>query len=440
MPRRKKEDQPQEEIKTIKTPSLVEGTKDVLPADQKYWSFVEKELFSIINDYSFTRLDTPILEKYELFNHTLFKQSGLLEKESFNFVDRGQKLIMRPEIATAVARAFASHNMVNQTMPIKAYTWGPVFRQGKIESQKLRQFMQVSFEILGDSSPAIDAELIIVANAMIKNLGIESEVKLNSVGCATCRPEYKKALTGYLKSKRSGVCADCRKYVTRDPLKFLNCASNKCGQLYEDAPQMVDWLCDDCRNHLFKVLEYLDELKVSYHLDATLTRTFDYHTQTVFEIFPAGDEEDKVSLVGGGRYNYLVQMVGGPETPAVGFSLGIDRLVNQVKRAKVELPKPKGPDVFLAQISDQARQNAFAVFESLRKENFTVKANLSKASLKAQLDIANKLGAKLVLILGQKEVVEGTIILRDVESGIQEVINRDKAIKEIKKRLKEKQD
>ena len=267
MPRRKKEDQPQEEIKKIKTPPLVEGMKDNLPAEQKYLNFVEKEMQSVIDDYSFTRLDTPIVEKYELFNHTLFKQSGVLDKESFNFIDKGQKLILRPETTSSVARAFISHNMVNHTMPIKIFNWGPVFRQGKVEANKLRQFTQISLEILGEKSAPIDAELIIIGCSFLNNLGIPVEVRLNSMGCVSCRPEYAKALSGYLKSKRTAVCAECRKHVTRDPLKFLSCQNNKCVQLRDDAPQMVDWLCDECRDHLFRVLEYLDELKISYRLD-----------------------------------------------------------------------------------------------------------------------------------------------------------------------------
>ena len=439
MPRRKKEEQPQEEIKKIKTPSLVEGMRDFLPADQKYINFVEKELQSVVDDYSFTRLDTPVLEKYELFNHTLFKQGGILDKESFSFIDKGQKLILRPETTSSVARAFIAHNMINQIMPVKVFNWGPVFRQGKVEANKLRQFTQVSFEILGNKTAAIDAELIIIACSFLKRIGLNVEVRLNSMGCVSCRPEYSKALTGYLKSKRGAVCADCRKYVTRDPLKFLSCQNNKCKQVKDDAPQMVDWLCDECRDHLFRVLEYLDELKISYKLEADLFRAFDFYTKTVFEIYPITEEDEvKYSIAGGGRYDYLIPMLSGPAVPAAGFSLGLERVVNQLKAQKVEIPVVKQTVVYLAQLSEQARQKAFSYFEKLRNEDFVVKANFSKRSLKEQLDMAKKQNAKFVLILGQKEVNENTIILRDMESGIQEVLNADKAIKEINKRLRER--
>jgi histidyl-tRNA synthetase len=440
MPRRKKEEQPQEEIKKIKTPALVRGMKDILPSSEKHWSFIERACRRVIEDYSYKKMDTPVLEKFELFNHTLFKQNGVADKETFNFLDKGEKLVLRPEATSSIARAYVAHNMSNQIPPVKVYYWGPMFRQGKPEDNNYRQFTQVGFEIIGDSSAAIDAELIITAHYLLKNTLIETEVKLNSLGCVSCRPEYKKALTGFLKSKRTAVCADCRKTATRDPMKFLTCKNAKCVRLKEEMPQAVDWLCDDCRNHLFRVLEYLDELKISYRLDPFLLRTYDFYSKTVFEITTKVESEDEepVVLAGGGRYDNLIEMVGGEPTPAAGFSLGLERVVNQMKINRSEIPNPPSPDVFVAQLSEQARQKAFKYFEQLRHQGFSTRANFSKSSLKAQLEQAKKVGAKLVLIFGQKEVVEGTVLLRDLESGIQEVINQDKIVKEVKKRLREK--
>lgn len=440
MPRRKKEDQPQEEIKKIKTPPLVMGMKDVLPSDERYWSFMERALRRVIEDYSYKKIDTPVVEKFELFNHTLFKQSGLADKETFNFLDRGEKLALRPEATTSIARAFVDHNMGNHTLPLKVYYWGPMFRQGKVEDNNYRQFTQVGFEIIGDQNAAIDAELIITAHYLLKNTLLDTEVRLNSLGCVSCRPEYKKALTGFIKSKRAAVCADCRKVAVRDPLKFVACANNKCTKLKEEMPQTIDWLCDDCRNHLFRVLEYLDELKIAYKLDPFLLRTFDYYSKTVFEITtkPTDEKSEPVVLAGGGRYDYLIEMLGGDRMPAAGFALGLERVVNQMKAEKCEIPNPPAPDVFVAQLSEQARQKAFKYFEDIRHEGFSARANFSKSSLKAQLDQAKKVGAKLVLIFGQKEVVEGTVLLRDLDSGIQEVINHGKIVGEVKKRLREK--
>jgi len=418
---------------------MIDGTKDVMPSEAKYWDFLENQVRSAIHDYSFIRMRTPVVEKFELFNHTLFKQPGLADRELFTLIDKGLKVALRPEATSSVARAFVKHNMINQTMPIKTYCWGPMFRQGKVAPNKLRQFTQASFEIIGDGAPAIDAELIVVAYNLVHNLGLDVEVILNSLGCVVCRLEYSKSLSGYLKSKRAGICADCRKKTTKDPLKFLTCTNPKCLRLKEDAPQTVDWLCDECRNHLFRVLEYLDELKIPYRLDSSLVRTFDYYNKTVFELRSIEEgENESVAVAGGGRYDYLVEMVGGESTPAAGFAVGLERVINLLKTKKVEIPKPAGPDVFVTQIGEQARQQIYTFFEILRKEKFTVKGNFSKASLKAQLDIAIKLNAKFVLILGQKEVVENTILLRDLDSGIQEVFPRDRVIPEIKKRLREK--
>jgi len=436
MPRRKKEDQPKEQLKVIKTPSLVGGIKDILPADGKYWDYILGEINRVVRDHSFSKMSLPVIEKYELFNHTLFKHSGQIEKEVLSFVDRGEKLALRPDTTPGLARAFLEHNMINQKMPLKAYYWGPSFRWGKVEENKLRQFTQVGFEIIGDPSPAIDAELIIISHYLLKSFKIESEIKLNSLGCLVCRHEYNKTLSGFLKSKRSAVCMDCRKQAVKDPYRFFRCESNKCQHLREDAPQIIDWLCDSCRNHLFRVLEYLDELKIPYQLDPFLLRTYDYYSKTIFEIFTQDEKKQPLSIAGGGRWDYLIEMLGGPSVPAAGVSMGLERLINQMKVTRAEIPNPQAPDIFVAQLSELARKKAFAFFEQLRQEDLSVRANFSKSSLKEQLDQATKVGAKLILILGQKEVTEGTVILREVDSGIQEVVNFSKVIPEVKKRLK----
>ncbi len=437
MPRRKKESLPQEEIKKIKTPPLLDGFRDVLPNDDKYWDFVEESVWSAVRDYGFRRVITPVVEKYDLFAHTLFRHGSSAEKELMSFIDKGQKVVLRPETTASLARAYVMHNLTNQLFPVKLYAWGPMFRAGKTDENKLRQFQQVSFSIFGDPSPAIDAEIMIIAHALLRNVGLETEIRINSLGCNVCRLEYTKALSGYIKSKRTMVCQDCRKKAQKEPMKFLSCESIKCQKAREDAPQTIDWLCDDCRNHLFHVLEYLDELKIPYKLDSSLLRGYDYYNRTIFEMNILGEKGD-VPLCGGGRYDYLTEMIGGARTPGVGFSIGMERTINEIKKRKVELPQPERPDVFMAQISEQARKQVYAFYEELRKEKkLIVRANFSKGSLKAQLDIATKLKARLVLILGQKEVSEGTVILRDTESGIQEVINSSKAVKEIKKRLKE---
>ena len=439
MPRRKKSDEPAVQIKSIKTPQLVRGMKDLLPIDQKYWNFIRDHIRSIAEDYSYKRIDTPILENALLFSHAIGKQTDIVEKEMFSFVDKGgEKVVLRPENTAPVARAFIGHGMLNLPQPVKLYYIGQMFRHERPQAGRLRQFHQVGFEILGDSAPAIDAETILIASNFLQEMGIEITVQVNSIGDLESRETYRKALVNYYKNKRASLCMDCKKRLLKNPLRLLDCKNPKCARFKENAPQTVDFLSDDSRNHFFRTLEYLDELQIPYNLNPFLVRGLDYYNNTVFEIWEKDDEVGQSALGGGGRYDFLIEMLGGHETPACGFAIGIERVIATFKDKKIELPKKRVPDVFLAQIGEQARRRAMAFFEELRKSDLHVAANFSKAKLKSQLEIANKLGVKVVLILGQREIVDETILMRDMESGIQEVINFKKVIGEVKKKLGKK--
>jgi len=439
MPRRKKTAEPEIKIKSIKTPQTVRGMKDILPVNQKYWDFMRDHIKSIAEDYSYKRIETPILENSQLFTHTLGKQTDIVEKEMFSFVDKsGEKLVLRPENTAPVVRAYIEHGMFNQPQPVKLFYFGPMFRHERPQAGRQRQFHQVGFEILGDASPAIDAEIILIANNFLKEMGIEITVQINSIGDLESRAAYRKALQEYYKNKKATLCADCKKRLTKNTLRLLDCKNAKCVNLKENAPQTVDYLTETSRDHFFRTLEYLDELQISYNLNPFLVRGLDYYNNTVFELWEKDDETGKTALGGGGRYDYLVEMLGGRETPACGFALGLERVIATLRDKKIDLPKKKIPDVFLAQIGEQARKKAMAFFEQLRKSDLKVAANFSKQKLKSQLDLANKMGVKIVLILGQREIVDETILMRDMESGIQEVINFKKVIPEIKKTLGKK--
>jgi len=437
MPRRKKSDEPEIEIKSIKTPQLVRGMKDILPVDQKYWYFIRDQLRSFADDYSYKRIDTPILENTILFTHAIGKQTDVVEKEMFSFVDKGgDKIVLRPEGTAPVARAYIGHGMLNLPQPVKLYYIGPMFRHERPQAGRQRQFYQVGFEIIGDAAPAIDAEAILIATNFFREIGIDVNVQVNNIGCLSCREGFKRALLEYYKNKKAALCGDCKKRLMRNPLRVLDCKNPKCAKLKENAPQTVDHLCDDCRDHFFRTLEYLDEIEIPYNLNSFLVRGLDYYNRTVFEIWEKDDETGQNALGGGGRYDYLIEMLGGRETPACGFAIGIERAISTIKAKKIEIPEKPKPDVFLAQLGELARKRAMLFFEELRKSGLRVMANFSKASLKSQLELANKLGAKYVLILGQREVVDGTILMRDMESGIQEVVNFKKVIQEVKKKLK----
>jgi len=421
-----------------KSPQLLRGFKDILPADQPYWQFVKKTAESFANGYGFPQIDPPILEEAALFVRSIGKQTDIVEKEMFSFTDQGQGLVvLRPEFTASVVRAYINHGMINLPQPVKFYYFGPAFRRERPQSGRQRQFYQFGFEIIGDINPVIDAQVIGIVNNFFKQIGLSQiSIQINSIGCPDCRKAYIQELTNYYRSKRKMLCEDCKKRITKNPLRLLDCKKPSCQFVKTEAPQIVDWLDDECKEHFMKVVEYLDELNISYKLNPYLVRGLDYYTKTVFEIWPGEKEESAQSaLGGGGRYDGLVELLGGRPTPAVGVSVGVERVISQLRQKEAALPADQNPEIFLAQIGDQAKVKALVLFEQLRQENIKVAENFAKDSLKSQLELANKLHVRYALILGQKEVMDGTILVRDMESGVQEVINFNKTVQELKKKL-----
>ncbi|MDD5043552.1 MAG: histidine--tRNA ligase [Patescibacteria group bacterium] len=453
---------PEERKTKIKTPQLLRGMKDILPNEQKYWYYIINKAEALAWGYTFGRIDTPILESTDLFVRTIGKQTDIIEKEMFSFEDQGgDSVTLRPEGTASIARAFIEHGMINLPQPVKLFYCGPMFRYDRPQAGRQRQFHQVGFEVLGDASPVVDAQLVILAHNFCKELGLDVNAQINSIGCSTCRTEYKKELIEYFRSKRSSLCENCKRRLAKNPLRLLDCKEEGCVKIREEAPQLVDWLCEPCKNHFVKVLEYLDEAEVPYILNPYLVRGLDYYNRTAFEIWPADNipepekkkeeeikseekkEEEKEiaqplrqnALGGGGRYDTLIYGLGGRDTPACGFAIGIERLILKIKEAGVEVDDPTKPQIFLAQLGETAKRKALVLFEELRRNNIRVAESFAKDSLRQQLEMANRLGVKLTLILGQKEVMDGTILIRDMEGGIQEVIDFNKTIEEIKKRL-----
>ncbi len=429
----------------IRTPELLRGMKDLLPPEQKYWNYMMSKAESLAWGYGFKRIDTPILEETDLFIRTVGKQTDIVEKEMFSFVDQGgENVTLRPECTAPIARAYIEHGMMNLPQPVKLYYSGPMFRYDRPQAGRLREFHQVGFEVLGDNRPVADAQLIILAYHFCKELGLNVNVQVNSIGDVAAREEYKKELTAYFRSKRNQLSEDSKRRLAKNPLRILDSKEDQDRALLEDAPQIVDWLDDDSKDHFVKVLEYLDEVEVPYILNPHLVRGLDYYNRTTFEIWPAvektaegGEEKRQNALGGGGRYDGLIASLGGKETPACGFALGMERLVLQLKETGVSVPEADKPQIFLAQLGEAAKRKALVLFEELRRDNIRVAENFSKDSLRAQLDAANKLGAKFTIIIGQKEVVDGTVLLRDMEGGIQEVVDFKKVMGEVKKRLLE---
>ena len=289
---------------------------------------------------------------------------------------------------------------------------------------------------MGDGNPVVDAELIMLAHLLYRDIGIKTVAHVNSIGCPTCRPVYLERLSEYYRPKRSRLCEDCRRRLLKSPLRLLDCKSPECQAIKEEAPHFVDYLDEDCKNHLTQVLEYLDEMGIPYALNPHLVRGFDYYTRTVFELLQSEEQSDgQVSLAGGGRYDNLLEQLGGRPTPACGFSIGVERAILQMKSLNVEPPPDFQPDVFLAQLGDTARRKAFTLFENLRSAGVQAAATFSKSALKSQLESANRMNTKYTIIIGQKEVLDGTVLIRDMESGMQEVVDFSKAVAEMKKKL-----
>ncbi len=419
--------------------SKLRGMKDVLFDEYRYWDLVIAKAADLARVYGFKRIDTPVLEPLSLYERASGGTSDIIIKEMYSFVDKGgERVALRPELTPGLTRAYIEHGMFNLPQPVKMFALGPVFRHDKPQSGRFRQHSQFDLEMFGEASPVADAQLILIAYNFFKELQIETQIQINSIGCKECRKEYLGKLAAFYKERgrRAKLCFDCKKRLIKNPLRLLDCKEEKCAEIKADAPQIVDSLCDACRNHFIKVLEYLDELDVPYNLNPFLVRGLDYYNGTVFEIWPADSAEGRQSsLGGGGRYDDLVELMGGRPTPACGFGLGIERAIMKIKEKNIPLKEDVDKIVFVAQLGEQARRKTFALFEELRRAGLNVRQSFTRDSLKAQLEEANRMGAKFSLILGQKEMLDGTILIRDMESGIQEVVDYKKVRTEIEKRL-----
>jgi histidyl-tRNA synthetase len=424
--------------RTPPTPQLLRGMKDILPSEQKYWSLVRGKAAELASAFGFERIDTPIMEETSLFVRGVGKQTDIVEKEMYSFVDQGgEHITLRPEGTAPVVRAYIGHGMWNLPQPVKLFYSGPMFRHERPQAGRYRQLTQAGCEVLGDKHPVVDAELIFVAYSLFKDIGLDVMVQINSIGDAASREAYKVQLVQYYRGKRSSLCENCKKRLVRNPMRLLDCKEEGCVSVRAEAPQIVDYLGEESKNHFMRVLEYLDEMEVPYQLNPHLVRGLDYYSDTVFEITPAedGEQGSQAALAAGGRYDGLVELLGGNSTPACGFSWGLERAILRIKEKDVPVPELPGPEVFVAQLGEPARRKTLALFNALRKEGVRVGESFSRDALKAQLEIANRLGVRYTLILGQKEVLDGTVLIRDMDSGIQEIVDYKKVVPELKKKL-----
>jgi len=434
---------------------------DILPEDQKYFRYIQKKSDQLLDYYGFERIDTPIVESVDLFLRSAGEVSDIMEKEIYTFKTKsGDMLALRPEGTAGVIRAYIENGMNVRPHPVKLSYWGPMFRHDQPQHGRYRQFCHLGIETIGDSSEAVDAELIFLGYKLLDMLGLDNyNVHINSLGDSSCRPGYLKALKDYYKNRSKKLCTNCKNRLKTNILRLLDCKEMECVEIAKEAPQIIDFLDEDCRNHFKHVLEFLDEAKVPYILNPRLVRGLDYYTRTVFEFIPEevpstgstgslqassgqapsnpSGQGSQTSIIGGGRYDKLVETLGGSKTPAAGWAMGIDRVVLALREKNIKIPEnlPK-PKVFLVQLGEAAKRKSINLYESFRKAGIEAKSSIGRDSIKSQLRIANRLGVRLALIFGQKEALDGTIILREMDTGVQETIPLEKIVEEVKKRLK----
>jgi histidyl-tRNA synthetase len=415
------------------------GMHDILPKDQAYFRKIYNVVESIANFYGFGKIDTPILEQSELFSKGVGLDTDIVQKEMFNLKTRGgDHLSLRPEGTAPVVRAYIQKGMINLPQPVKLWYFGPFFRYEKPQAGRFRQFWQFGLEILGEKGPVIDAQIIQIFYNILKDLKLKNLlVEINSIGDSQCRPYYKKLLKNYLRSRERLLCANCQKRLKTNPLRILDCKQERCQSIISQAPESIDNLCDTCHQHFKEVLEFLDEAEISYRLNPYLVRGLDYYTKTVFEIVEDSAQGKALGvLVGGGRYDNLSKILGRRDISGTGGAAGIERIITSMKETGGIVSRVTPPKIFLSQVGKLAKRKSLKLCEEFRKAKILITESFGRDSLRAQLARANKLGVLYTLILGHKEAIDGTIIVRNMKTGKQKTVKMDKVVKEMKKNLK----
>lgn len=403
------------------------GVHDILPDDHLYFSFIKKVVRHRCREAGYRRISTPIFEDVELFTHSIGETSDIVEKEMFVFESKsGKKLALRPEGTAGVVRAYLEHGMQQLPQPVQLYYIEPFFRYNRPQKGRYRQFHQFGFEMIGEADPAIDAQIIYLAHKINQDLGISDRLtlQLNTIGCPDCRKQYREDLINYYTGKERSLCHDCQNRLHRNPLRLLDCKEEDCQILASMAPKFENVIDAECKEHYKLVKEYLDELKVPYIENDHLVRGLDYYTRTVFEFWSKKDGAQN-AIGGGGRYDGMIDMFGGQPTPAIGYAAGMERVIEYMKEAGIRPPNKDRIHVFVAQLGLVAKKRSLSLLNELRERGINVVGSAGKDSIKSQMRVADRLQARYSLILGQIEVQEGTIILRDMDKGSQESLPMD---------------
>ena len=401
------------------------GTSDILPGQQAHWRYVQSTFERLAGSFGYGRIDTPIFESTGLFHRTVGEETDIIQKEMYSFVDRGeQPLTLRPEDTAPVCRAYLEHGMHNQPQPVRLYYIGPMFRYDRPQAGRFRQLHQFGAEAIGDDDVALDVEVIQLATTTMDSLGLgQITVVLNTIGDSTDRPAYLRALQDYYAPRLDGLCPDCRRRYRLNPLRLLDCKQPACQPFLAEAPQSARYLGAPAREHWEALLGFLGDLRITYRLDHRLVRGLDYYTRTVFEIVPAQDGAQS-AVAGGGRYDGLIEQLGGRPTPGVGFAAGIERIIMNMRHQESPVPPAGAAPMLVAYQGSQPKAAAIRLVAQLRDQRLAV-VLAPERSLKAQMRYASNIGAPRVLILGEREVSTGVVAVRDMARRTQEEVALD---------------
>ncbi len=406
------------------------GTRDILPSEIRTWQFLEDTARTVFESFNYSEIRTPMFEQTELFSRGIGTDTDIVGKEMYTFTDKGGRSItLRPEETAPVVRAAIENNLIKQGELIKLYYIGPMFRYERPQAGRNRQFYQAGVEVLGSGDPLIDVEVIELGLRYFAQIGLKDlEVDINSVGCKKCRPKFKEELKKYFKGNLKDLCETCKGRIDKNTLRVLDCKEPKCQKVIEGAPASTDYLCQECRDHFDKVKTYLNRYGIKYKLNNRLVRGLDYYTKTTFEIVSQALGAQK-AVCGGGRYDDLVEEMGGRSTPATGFAIGLDRLVILMEEQKISVPQDKRLQVYIITMGDAARQKGIEVLRNLRDMGISSDMDYQGKNLNSQLKSADRLKAKFAVIIGDDELKNGLAIIKSMDEKTQEKIKFDEVIR-----------
>lgn len=402
------------------------GTQDIIPGIVEKWQYLEEQIREICLEYGYKEIRTPLFEATELFQRGVGETTDIVNKEMYTFLDKGDRsMTLRPEGTASVCRAYTENKLYALQQPIKMYYLGPMFRYEKSQAGRFRQFHQFGAEVLGGEDPMVDAEIIHLIWEFFRRLGLTGlEVEINSVGCPECRAKHRARLQAFLQDKVNDLCPDCQTRFTKNPMRILDCKNKNCQVLTENAPTTLDTLCEDCSTHFAKVQEYLNISGIRYRLNPKMVRGLDYYQKTAFEVTAEGIGAQS-AICGGGRYDGLVEEIGGPPTPGIGFAMGLERILSVMEKQHSEIDTEKDSQIVIAALGEAARQEGFKLLSDFRQAGLTVVMDLLGRGLKNQMKYADREQARYVLIIGDDELARKIVVVRDMMLGDQQEIAMD---------------